>query len=228
MIEYESIPPETCMHCHRGETPHRDWHSTRAEYLKIGVEMTRRVREREAWTIRQMPDQELVAYGIRMRRLRASATEDNWPELLLGLIDEWVGGAEKEWGWRKRAARLGADAVIRSGGSWPERAEAVKRSVDLMALIGFENGRIEMHGPTKFSCQCPFHDDRDPSLDVDTMKGVWLCRACQIGGDAIRYVELREGLMFSAAVVRMEERMGIRPPERRIDGVQIVRADGRR
>jgi hypothetical protein len=224
----ESIPHTQCMPCLEGAAEHHDWHPTRGALLKIGKEMTARVRAREDRTVAQMPDDELVAYGIRMRRLLAQAADDAWPDFLVALVAEWVQGAEKEWRWRRRAASLGADSVVRSGGSWPDRVEAVKRQVDLLALIGFETGGMRMHGRDKFSCRCPFHDDRDPSLDVDVEKGVWLCRVCQVGGDAIRYAELKYGYSFVEAVRHLEERAGIRPPEREIHGVQIIRADGGR
>lgn len=227
MIDVPSIPHETCMPCLEGAPEHADWHPTRGELLKIGKEMTARVRAREDRAVAQMPDDVLVAYGANMRRLLATATDDGWPDFLVALVAEWVKGAEKEWRWRRRAARLGADAVVRSGGSWAERTETVKRVVDLFALIGGESTKIEMHRLGKYSVCCTFHADRNPSLDIDTEKGVWLCRACRVGGDAIRYAELRYGLSFTEAVTELERQAGIKPPERRIEGVQIVRVDGR-
>ena len=227
MIDAPAIPLDACMPCLQGEPVHFDWHPTRADLLKIGEEMSRRARERERWCVRQMDDTELVGYGVRMRRLVVTAVADGWPDFLVELVKEWLAEAEKEWRWRQRAATLGADAVVRLGASWADRVDTVKRATDLMALIGFECGRIEMHGPTKFSCQCPFHDDRHPSLDIDTVKGVWFCQVCGIGGDAITYVELSRSVRFPSAVQYLEERLGITPPERRIHGVQIIRADGR-
>jgi hypothetical protein len=188
--------------------------------------MTARVRAREERSVAQMPDDQLVAYGIRMRRLLVMATDDGWPDFLAALVSEWVRGAEKEWRWRRRAASLGADTVVRSGGSWPERVETVKRVVDLWLLIGGESTETRQRGRHKYSVCCTFHDDRDPSLDIDVEKGVWVCRVCCIGGDAIRYAELRYGMSFTNAVAYLEERAGIKPPERRIDGVTIIRADG--
>lgn len=225
-MEQPSIPHDACMPCLEGAPVHQDWHPTRGELLKIGHEMAERVRERERWCMRQMDDSELVGYGVRMRRLLATAGADEWPDFLASLVEEWVSEAEREWRWRRRAANLGADAVVRSGASWADRVDTIKRSTDLVALIGFETGQIKQRGPTKVSCRCPFHDDRDPSLDIDTAKGVWLCRPCGIGGDAITYVELTRSVKFPAAVQELEERLGIKPQERQIHGVRIVRADG--
>jgi hypothetical protein len=227
-MEYPSIPPDACMPCFEGAPVHFDWHPTRTDLLKIGKEMAARVRERERWCVRQMDDVELVGYGVRMRRLLVTARSDEWPDFLLEMAETWVKEAEQEWRWRTRAARLGADAVQRSGASWADRVDTVKRLADLFLLIGAECGGIKPHGPTRFSCLCPFHGDRSPSLDVDTEKGVWLCRVCNIGGDAVTYAELSLSLKFTAAVEYLEGRLGLTPREREIRGVRIVRADGRR
>jgi hypothetical protein len=217
VIEYPVIDPAQCMPCLDGAPVHFDWHPTRSALLKIGKEMTARVRERERWWVRQMDDTELVGYGTRMRRLLVTAVADEWPDFLVALVAEWLKEAEQEARWRKRAATLGADTMQRSGASWADRVDTIKRDTDLVRLIAFETGEIRMHGPTKYSCRCPFHDDRSPSLDIDTAKGVWLCRVCTIGGDAITYAELSLSLKFTAAVEYLEGRLGIvHRPARRI------------
>lgn len=211
-MEHPFIPPETCMPCYEGAAEHHDWHPTRGDLLKIGKELTARIRAREDRMVTQMTDPELVAYGQRMRRLLAAATEERWPDEAAALAAEWVQSAEKEWRWRQRTARLGADAVQRSAGTWTDRVDRLKRSVDLLHLIGAETGGMRMLSLRKAKCCCPFHDDQDPSLDIDQEKGVWICRACDIGGDAIRYAELRYGMSFGEAVAHLEERCGIQPP----------------
>lgn len=56
---------------------------------------------------------------------------------------------------------------------------------------------------------CPLHADKNPSLAVNEDKQVWYCHACSIGGDAIRFVELVEGVPFKEAVSILG--MGQRP-----------------
>jgi hypothetical protein len=217
VIEYPVIDPAQCMPCFEGAPVHFDWHPTRAKLLEIGKEMTARVRERERWWVRQMADEELVGYGVRMRRMLVTAKADEWPDFLIDMVAEWLKEAEQEARWRQRAARLGADTMKRSGASWADRVDTVKRLTDLFLLIGAECGEIRTHGMRRFSCRCPFHDDRSPSLDADVEKGVWLCRVCQIGGDAITYAELSLSLKFTAAVEYLEGRLGIvHRPARRI------------
>lgn len=211
-VQYEYIDPETCMTCYDGAPVHFDWHPTRGELLKIGRELTERYRERERVAVRAMPDEHLVGYGARLRRMLAVAAAERWDEAIVALVGEWLAGVEKEWKWRTRAARMGGPAVARDGASWADRVDTVKAMTDLMWLIAYECDHARPVGTRGWRCACPFHDDRTPSLDIDTRKQVWLCRACGVGGDAITYAELRYGLPFADAVRHLEERLGIKPP----------------
>jgi DNA primase len=53
---------------------------------------------------------------------------------------------------------------------------------------------------------CPFHSDTNPSLTVNDSKGLFMCFACQVGGDAITFVEKHQNLNFLGA---LEEIAGI-------------------
>ena len=68
---------------------------------------------------------------------------------------------------------------------------------------------------TEWSMVCPFHDDHNPSLDANDMKGLWICRstACQIltkdgtlrqsGGDLIEFARRYNGWSFMEAVTNL-------------------------
>jgi DNA primase len=47
---------------------------------------------------------------------------------------------------------------------------------------------------------CPFHEDHNPSLNVNDRKGLWLCRSCSAGGDAITFVKRYYRKTFIEAV----------------------------
>jgi hypothetical protein len=48
---------------------------------------------------------------------------------------------------------------------------------------------------------CPFHEDRNPSLNIDPVQNVWQCKgACGEGGDVIEWVRRAEGISFTHAV----------------------------
>lgn len=211
-VAYEYIDPSWCLHCFTGQGPHQAWHGTRADYLKIGDEVTKRVRQRNRDEVRFMSDEILVGYGQRLRRQLAVAAADDWDEIATGLVTEWLEDVEKEYRWRQRAASMGAEKVSRQGASWADRVDVVKRDTDLSMLIAWECHNARPIGTRGWKCACPFHDDKTPSLDIDTRKNVWLCRACGVGGDAITYAELKYGLSFVEAVKHLEDRLGIKQP----------------
>src|SRR5271165_2107982 len=56
---------------------------------------------------------------------------------------------------------------------------------------------------------CPFHDDRNPSFEVDPQRGTWRCWPCNLGGDAPALVMKRNGVAFPEAVRTVAELAGI-------------------
>ena len=57
---------------------------------------------------------------------------------------------------------------------------------------------------------CPFHDDRHPSMTVSPAKQIFKCFACGAGGDAIKFLQLKEKLSFPEARAMLAERVGVR------------------
>lgn len=228
-MEAVAIAPETCMWCLDGRTPHQEWHPTRAQLLSIGKELSDRAKARERDALRVVPDQALVGYGASLRRLLAETPDA--PDFLRDLAGDWLAEAEREWRWRQKAARMGGDAVTRSAGTWRDRVERVKEMADLSMLIAFENAGARPTWGGGWECCCPFHADTHPSLNIDVLKRVWICRACNVGGDAITYVQLKNGSTFGQAVEELERQFGIQPPqpaERVIRGVPVYRVNGNR
>lgn len=56
---------------------------------------------------------------------------------------------------------------------------------------------------------CPFHDEKTPSFNVSTAKGVYFCYGCGAGGDAITFVMTQEHLTFVEAVERLAGKVGV-------------------
>ena len=71
---------------------------------------------------------------------------------------------------------------------------AVKRFVNIVDLIG-EHVALTRRGRT-FKGLCPFHDDHNPSLDVDPDKQTYKCWSCGQWGDIFDFVMSRERLNF--------------------------------
>lgn len=83
-----------------------------------------------------------------------------------------------------------------------ERAARVKEMVSLSDVVrrsvALSRAGRELVG------QCPFHDDRTPSLSVSDEKGLFHCFGCHASGDVITYTMLIEGLDFVDAVELLE------------------------
>jgi len=84
---------------------------------------------------------------------------------------------------------------------------------DLVRRV-FELGGVTFNGTRRGAeCRvlCPFHDDHDPSMDVNVESGVFVCRACGAGGDAVEFYRLRLGLAAAEdAIQALRERLAIR------------------
>jgi DNA primase len=55
---------------------------------------------------------------------------------------------------------------------------------------------------------CPFHDDHSPSLNINDHRGMWYCFVDQIGGDAIKFVQLYKRLEFIEALKDICDQLG--------------------
>jgi len=82
----------------------------------------------------------------------------------------------------------------------PEVKERIKREISIQRLAEARGIKLTRSGKELIGL-CPFHDDRNPSLNIDPVKNVWSCKgACGEGGDVIRWVERAEGVSFTHAV----------------------------
>jgi DNA primase len=86
----------------------------------------------------------------------------------------------------------------------------LKASVDLAHVIRSTGLELRQVGQGLF-CRCPFHDDDQASLSVTPVEGLWNCFGCEAGGDALSFLQKREGLSFPAAVARLRELAGKLP-----------------
>jgi len=77
--------------------------------------------------------------------------------------------------------------------------ERVKQQIDIVAFIRSRGVRLTRKG-RQFVGLCPFHDDREPSLVVDSIKQLWNCLGrCKSGGDVYRFVMKFDSIDFKAA-----------------------------
>ncbi len=81
-----------------------------------------------------------------------------------------------------------------------EEIERLKKGISLEELA--EARGVKLTGnPRNRIGRCPFHQDKTPSLVIDSEKNVWHCLgACQAGGSVIDWMMRAEGVSFRAAV----------------------------
>ncbi len=155
----------------------------------------------------EFPDAVLVEYITRLRRQLVMLDEGDAEAMLGEETRRLYYQADRELRWRRRAAEKGAPPVEREG-DWRDRIDRVKREVSLIALIAWENRKPSGYGD-RWSCCCPFHQDDSPSLSIDEGKQVWFCHGCNVGGDALNYVMLRQGMTFWESLLYLEARLEI-------------------
>ena len=96
----------------------------------------------------------------------------------------------------------------RSGHISPEAINQIKASVDIVSAIESYNlPRFTQLQEGRATALCPFHDDNNPSLQIDSSKGIYKCFSCGAGGDVFGFVReyelLQNGgqkMSFPAAV----------------------------
>jgi hypothetical protein len=78
----------------------------------------------------------------------------------------------------------------------------------------------------KATALCPFHPDHHPSLSIDLDRGLFFCFTCNVGGDVISFVMLRDGVSSKVAAKSLGAWVDgeLSPAERR----EIRRAKQRR
>lgn len=84
---------------------------------------------------------------------------------------------------------------------------AIKQAVDIVALVG-ESLQLHRSG-SKFKALCPFHDDHNPSLELNPERQSYKCWSCGAGGDVFDFVMKYDRVDFPEALRMLAERAGI-------------------
>lgn len=85
--------------------------------------------------------------------------------------------------------------------------ERVKLATDIVDLVG-SYLQLRRQG-AMFVANCPWHDDRKPSLQINPSRQTWTCWVCNIRGDVFNFVMRREGVEFVEALKLLADRAGI-------------------
>ena len=85
--------------------------------------------------------------------------------------------------------------------------ERLKEQVSLVSLVTAHGVELRKTGKDLVG-QCPFHDDKTPSLVVTPAKNLWHCLgACQAGGTVVDWVMRAQGVSFRHAVELLRDGM---------------------
>lgn len=110
----------------------------------------------------------------------------------------------------------------------------VKRASSMANVARLFCQRVKHEHGAHYSAVCPFHKDSNPSLDIDDAKGVYICRACGAGGDALTMLERLRGIGFLDAILELSTVAGVPLVEaaeespRIVDEWHYLTADGTR
>lgn len=84
---------------------------------------------------------------------------------------------------------------------------AIKHAVD---IVGLASETLTLHASgSKFKALCPFHDDHNPSLELNPERQSYKCWSCGAGGDVFDFVMAREVVDFPEALRMLAERAGV-------------------
>jgi len=97
----------------------------------------------------------------------------------------------------------------------PDSLERVKQAVDIVEVVSAHTD-LRRQGARMVGL-CPFHDERTPSFSVDPQEKLYHCFGCGVGGDAIKFVEEKEGVGFAEAVELLADRYGVELERERED-----------
>ena len=73
------------------------------------------------------------------------------------------------------------------------------KALSLVEILMSKGIAVKKQGQ-QYMALCPFHEDHNPSLSIDTKTNLFKCFGCGASGDPIRFIELYEKKKFPEAV----------------------------
>ncbi len=85
--------------------------------------------------------------------------------------------------------------------------DTVRLRADIVSVVG-DYCTLKKSG-SRLICCCPFHEEKTPSFFVNVNTNTWHCFGCGEGGDAIAFVQKKEGVNFTSAVRKLAAKYGV-------------------
>ncbi len=92
-----------------------------------------------------------------------------------------------------------------------QKIDEIRKKVDIVELVS-RYVNLKQSG-NSYKGVCPFHEDNDPSLTVDSTKKLWHCFGCGAGGDVFNFLMKIENLSFPDAVRELAAETGVKLPD---------------
>jgi len=93
---------------------------------------------------------------------------------------------------------------------------AVRDILDRVSLVQVVSDYVQLKKTGRtYKGLCPFHSEKTPSFNVNEEKGLFYCFGCQVGGNAVTFLEKAAGLSRIEALRRLSAMTGIPLPEER-------------
>ena len=89
--------------------------------------------------------------------------------------------------------------------------EEVKTRADIVDVI---SGYVPLKSKGgNYTCACPFHHEKTPSLIISPAKQIWHCFGCGAGGDVFGFVSLIENIEKIEALKKLAKTYSVEIPE---------------
>jgi len=82
--------------------------------------------------------------------------------------------------------------------------EDIKEKIDILEIV---RDHVDLNGNLK--ALCPFHDESKPSFSVNPSKQYFHCFGCGVGGDVIKFLQLKENMSFRNAITYLADAVGV-------------------
>jgi DNA primase len=87
-----------------------------------------------------------------------------------------------------------------------EELNNLRQQADIAEIVGHYLPLVKKG--KAMSAVCPFHDDHDPSLNINTDRQIYKCFVCGAGGNVFTFVRDYEKISFREAVAKVAELVG--------------------
>jgi DNA primase len=90
----------------------------------------------------------------------------------------------------------------------PETIEKVRSSIDIVELVREYIPTVKRSG-RNWKANCPFHNEKTPSLMISPEKGIFHCFGCGAGGDVFKFVMMIDSLSWPESIRKLASRCGV-------------------